>query len=109
MEAKNILKGNFNTNEWIENDFKGFSFNRANNGKAKHKFYVMLNPYKPITECGLTPEELKIGDEIKDKSGIVLKVVDFGGSGLFGKDSWSWIWVGFYCKNGEFIRHPNQY
>lgn len=96
------LEGLFRTNDWIRNDFKGFSFQRANKGKAKRKFFAMLNPYEPITKCGVLPLNLNKGDEIKDLDGLVLRVVDFGSAGLFGKDSWSWIWVGFYCVNGSF-------
>lgn len=98
----NTLCGVFHTNNWIKDDFKGFSFQRANKGKAKHKFFVMLNPYIAITECGVTPKQLRKGDKIKDKDGLILEVVDFGGAGLFGKDHWSWIWVGFSCVNGKF-------
>jgi hypothetical protein len=100
--AKPVLCGVFKTNDWIREDFKGFSFQRANKGKAKHKFYVMLNPYEPITECGVIPKKLKLGDKIKDKDGVILKVVDFGSAALFGKDSYSFIWVGFYATNTRF-------
>lgn len=100
--ANTLLCGVFRTNDWIREDFKGFSFQRANKGKAKRKFFVMLNPYKPISECGIFPKNLKKGDKIKDKDGIILKVVDFGGAGLFGKENWSWIWIGFSCVNSTF-------
>ena len=96
------LSGTFRANDWIRRDFGGHSFRRANKGKAKRKFFVMLNPYEPITECGLTSKELKKGNKIKDLDGIILKVVDFGGAGYFGKDNFSWEWVGFYCVNSEF-------
>lgn len=101
-KEKLVLDGIFRVNDWIKEDFKGFGFQRANKGKAKHKFLVMLNPYEPITKCGVIPKELKKGDKIKDKDGAILKVVDGGGAGLFGKENFSWIWIGFYCMNGKF-------
>ena len=97
-----ILTGTFKTNDWILQDFKGFSFKRANKGKAKHKFFVMLNPYEPITECGLIPKNLKLNDLIKDQDGIILKVVDSGNAGYFGKENFSWEWVGFWTVNTKF-------
>lgn len=100
--ANTLSCGVFSTNDWIKEDFKGFSFQRANKGKAKRKFFVMLNPYEPISECGILPKNLKKGDKIRDKDGIILKVVDFGGAGLFGKENWSWIWIGFSCVNSTF-------
>jgi hypothetical protein len=96
--CKKIVVGVFRTNDWIREDFKGLSFQRANKGK----FFVMLNPYEPISECGILPKNLKKGDKIKDKDGIILKVVDFGGAGLFGKENFSWIWIGFSCVNSTF-------
>lgn len=101
----NILDGVFQVNEWIKDDFKGFSFKRANKGKAKRKFFIMLNPYEPITKCGIIPKDLKKGIKIKDKDGVILKVVDSFGSGLFGKENFSWIWIGFYCMNGSFEKN----
>lgn len=102
MTKEKILIGTFAVNDWISNDFKGFSFQRANKGEAKHKFCVMLNPYVPITECGVIPKKLQVGDKIKDVNGVILKVSTFGSAGLFGKDSFSWIWVYFYATNAKF-------
>ncbi len=93
MTKEKILIGTFAVNDWIANDFKG---------EAKHKFCVMLNPYVPITECGVIPKKLQVGDKIKDVNGVILKVSTFGSAGLFGKDSFSWIWVYFYATNAKF-------
>jgi len=101
-EDHTLLCGVFSTNDWIKEDFKGFSFQRANNGKSKNEFFVMLNPYEPITECGMLPKNLKKGIQIKDKDGVILKVVDFGSAGLFGEGTWSWVWIGFSSINCFF-------
>jgi hypothetical protein len=37
-EDHTLLCGVFSTNDWIKEDFKGFSFQRANNGKSKNEF-----------------------------------------------------------------------
>jgi hypothetical protein len=102
IKNKKTFEGNFSVNDWIKEDIKGFSFQIANKGKAKHKFFVMLNPYKSITKCGIIPKYLQKGDEIIDTEGIILKVVDFGSEGLFGENSFSWIWVGFSLINTKF-------
>jgi len=82
---------------WIEADFKGFSFKRSN-PKAKRKFFVMLDPYSHMTDDKLV-KDLQKGDLFEDSEGVIIKVVDFGGSGMFGKGSFSWMWVGFYLVN----------
>lgn len=97
-----ILEGTFKVNEWIPSDFKGLPFQRANKGRSKRKFWVMLNPYVPITKCGVLVKSLKAGQKLKDEEGAILKVVKLGSAALFGPDQFSFQWVAFYCVNCKF-------
>ncbi len=97
---ENELNGDFSVEKWSQN----FEFMVANRGKAKYKFYVMLNPYNEITTCGKTPLDLKIGFKIKDENGVIIKLIEFGHEGLFGKDRFSWIWLGFKLVNSKFTK-----
>lgn len=82
------------------NNFDKFNFQRFSK-KSKRKIYLMFNPYKAITECGKTSMDLKVGDKIKSKDGVILKVIGSGGAGLFGKDSFSWDWVLFHMEGAK--------
>lgn len=93
-----MIQVNFKVNDKIKQDFKNFSFVKEDN----KNFCLMLNPYTIITDCGMMTKDLQKEDVIKDKDGIILKIMDFGSSGLFGKDNWSWIWIYFYSVNSNF-------
>lgn len=100
-----VLNGLFSVREWIENDFKGFSFQKSY-PKSKRTFWVLCNPYEPITECGLTSRDIVARDNeafrVKDKNGIILTPITTGGAGLFGANSFSYQWVKFRMVNAFF-------
>jgi hypothetical protein len=101
-DVNTILRGVFSTNEWISNDVKGMTFQRVAEDETNRKFFVSLNPYEAITDCGMTPVNLEIGVQIIDKDGIILEVFDIGSSGLFDGNNISWIWIGFSAINTVF-------
>lgn len=57
--------------------------------------WVQLNPYAVLgTEPkSFTAKDLLLDEVLVDNKGTLVKIVEFGGSGLFGKDSYSWMWV----------------
>ena len=89
------MKGNFSVNKDFDN------FNRQRD--SDKTFWLLLKPYVPINEENVIIKNLKLGDVITDTDGAELKVVEFGGAGLFGKDSFSWMWIKFEVLNGNVI------
>lgn len=101
-----IVNGLFSIEDLMKGDFKGFSF-RKSYPKSKRTFWVLLNPYKPITETGMRSKDLMEAMDnqpfkIKDKNGIILKPIATGGAGFFGRDSFSYQWVKFRIVNAFF-------
>jgi hypothetical protein len=72
------LTGNFNLSEIpIERDIN-------------NSVWIVIDPYDPISECGMQPKDLKIGHTIIDQQGIIMKIVEFGSGAFFGKGSFSY-------------------
>ena len=86
---------------------------RTLNGKinftSKKEEWVMFNPYEII---GNNPKEFTakelIQDEVIKLDNGYIKVVDFGAYALFGKDSYSFMWV-LVKEVDENSKNPNRY
>ena len=86
---------------------------RTINGKLEFKSnkaeWIQLSPYQVIGETPkeFTPRDLFLNEVLKVDNGYI-KIIDFGGAGFFGKDSFSWIWI----KIKEIkrnLKNPNKF
>jgi hypothetical protein len=86
---------------------------RTINGKlelsTKKEAWVQLNPYQVIgnTPVEFTPRDLFLGEVLKVDNGHI-KIVGFGGAGLFGKDSYSWMWIKIKEVKRK-LKNPNRF
>jgi len=65
------------------------------NSETNKPEWVQLNPYQiiGIEPKPFTPNDLFKGEILTDLNGSFMEIIDFGGSGFFGKDSFSWMWI----------------
>lgn len=71
------------------------TINGTINSDSNKAEWVQLNPYEVIGTDPepFTPRDLLINEILLDNNGAFIKIIEFGGAGLFGKDSYSWMWV----------------